>query len=256
LKADAEGTRDSRLLLCDLTARTLRTGLSLLGIEVVERIGSIKKSVEWFRNNNPVDLVFMDIQLADGLSFEIFEQCKLDSPVIFTTAFDEYAIKAFKVNSIDYLLKPIDFQDLSKALNKFTSMHYVHKTPVNQGKMEELLQLLTKQYKSRFVVKIGLHIRPIEVSEIQYFYSLEKATFLCTNENKSYALDFSLDQIEGLVDPQLFYRINRKFLVNIKAIKEVISYSGSRLKISFKYSDEDDAIVSREKVADFKNWLE
>jgi two-component system LytT family response regulator len=181
---------------------------------------------------------------------------KLNSPVIFTTAFDEYAVRAFKVNSIDYLLKPIDFQELSNALDKFESMHGVHKATVNLGKMEEILQLLTKQYKSRFVVKVGLHIRPIEVSEIQYFYSLEKATFLCTNENKSYALDFSLDQIEALVDPQLFYRINRKFLVNIKAIKEIISYSGSRLKIDFRYSEEDDAIVSRDKVADFKKWLE
>ncbi len=225
-------------------------------IQMVERLGSVKKSVKWFNKNPHVDLVFMDIQLADGLSFEIFEQCELKAPVIFTTAFDEYAIRAFKVNSIDYLLKPIDFEELGNALNKFLSQQKNEREPINHVKMEEVIQLLTKQHKTRFVVKVGNHIKPIEIVEIQYFYSLEKATFLYTNENKSYALDFSLDQIERLVDPGQFFRINRKFLVNIKSIKEIVSYSSNRLKIGFKYSKDEDAIVSREKVASFKKWLE
>ena len=225
-------------------------------IHVLEKLSSVKKSVEWFNKKLDVDLIFMDIQLADGLSFEIFEQCEFTAPIIFTTAFDEYAIRAFKVNSIDYLLKPIDFEELSNALNKFRNQQEKERKPINHTKMEEVLQLLTKQYKTRFVVKVGTHIKPIEVVEIQYFYSLEKATFLYTNENKSYALDFSLDQIERLIDPEQFFRINRKFLVNIKAIKEIVSYSSSRLKIDFKSSKEEDAIVSREKVASFKKWLE
>ncbi|MDF1547522.1 MAG: LytTR family DNA-binding domain-containing protein [Bacteroidales bacterium] len=226
-------------------------------IEVLAKLESVKKSVEWFSKNTSVDLVFMDIQLADGLSFEIFEQSSLQAPVIFTTAFDEYAIRAFKVNSIDYLLKPIDFEELSRALNKYKN-NFGSTTNVipDYSKVEEVLQMLTKQYKSRFVVKVGNHIRPIEVTEIQYFYSLEKSSYLYTNDNKSYALDFSLDQIENLVDPNSFFRISRKFLVNISAIKEVISYSKSRLKLKFKQSTEDNAIVSREKVGAFKDWLE
>jgi len=226
-------------------------------IDILEKFGTVKKSVEWFAKNSAADLVFMDIQLADGLSFEIFEQCEVNAPVIFTTAFDEYAIKAFKLNSIDYLLKPIDFEELSNALDKFKKNFGTEKqTVTNYSKMEEVLHLLTRQYKTRFVVKVGNHIRPVEVADIQYFYSLEKASYLYTSDNKSYSLDYSLDQIEQLVDPKSFFRISRKFLVNISAIKEVVNYSSSRLKIRFKFSGEEDAIVSREKTAAFKSWLE
>ena len=227
-------------------------------IEVLAKLDSVKKSVEWFNNQTHPDLVFMDIQLGDGLSFEIFEQTQLTCPIIFTTAYDEYAIRAFKVNSIDYLLKPIDFEDLSKAMAKFEQNFSISKedTGIRPIQIEEILQQLTRQYKNRFVVKVGLHIRPIEVSEIQYFYSMEKATFLCTSTNKNYSLDYSLDQIERLVDPKHFFRVSRKYFVHISAILEVIAYSNSRLRIQFKYSEIQDAIVSREKVSDFKNWLE
>ncbi len=227
-------------------------------IEVLTKLDSVKKSVEWFNSQPHPDLVFMDIQLGDGLSFEIFEQTQLTCPVIFTTAYDEYAVRAFKVNSIDYLLKPIDFEDLSKALTKFEQAFPIGKDnlSVNPIRIEEILHQLTKQYKSRFVVKVGLHIRPIEISEIQYFYSMEKATFLCNNANKSYSLDYSLDQIERMVDPKQFFRVSRKYLVHISAIHEVVAYSNSRLRIQFKHSEIQEAIVSREKVGDFKNWLE
>jgi len=227
-------------------------------IEVLTKLGSVKRSVEWFNNHPHPDLVFMDIQLGDGLSFEIFEQTLLKCPVIFTTAFDEYALRAFKVNSIDYLLKPIDFDELCNALAKFEKDFSSNKPELKfqPDKIEEILHQLTKQFKSRFVVKVGLHIRPIEVIDIQYFYSLEKATFLCTNANKNYSLDYSLDQIERLVDPHQFFRVNRKYLVHISAIQEVVAYSSSRLRIQFKQSAIQDVIVSREKVSDFKSWLE
>lgn len=229
-------------------------------IEVLVKLSSVKKSVEWFNNNVDVDLVFMDIQLADGLSFEIFDKCHLPYPIIFTTAFDEYAIKAFKVNSVDYLLKPIDFGELTEAIDKFkssTENKSKDELPgLNYLKVEEALQMLTRQYKTRFVVKVGVHIRPVEVVDIQYFFSLDKATYLQTSENKMYTLDYSLDQIERLVDPKTFFRISRKYLVNINSILEVTSFSSSRLKITFKKSNEEDAIVSRDKVGAFKEWLE
>jgi len=227
-------------------------------INILATLGSVKRSIEWFNNQPHPDLAFMDIQLGDGLSFEIFDQTHLQCPVIFTTAYDEYAIRAFKVNSIDYLLKPIDYDDLSIALNKFknsksNSPQVLNVQPI---KIEEILHQLTKKHKNRFVIKVGQHIRPIEVSEIQFFYSMEKATFLCTTANKNYTLDYSLDQIERLIDPQLFFRVSRKYLVHISAIQEVVAYSNSRLRIQFKHSDIQDVVVSREKVGDFKEWLE
>lgn len=227
-------------------------------IKVSATLGSVKRSVEWFNNHSHPELAFMDIQLGDGLSFEIFEQCRLKCPVIFTTAYDEYAIRAFKVNSIDYLLKPIDYDDLNNALNKFekSQTRMSLELSVQPVKIDEILQQLTKKFKSRFVIKVGQHIRPIDVSEIQFFYSMEKATFLCTTANKNYSLDYSLDQIERLIDPQLFFRVSRKYLVHISAIQEVVAYSNSRLRIQFKHSELQDVIVSREKLGDFKKWLE
>ena len=227
-------------------------------IKVLATLGSVKRSIDWLNNNQHPQLAFMDIQLGDGLSFEIFEQTQLKCPVIFTTAYDEYAIRAFKVNSIDYLLKPIDYDDLSNALLKFerSKRNIDMDLNIQPVKIDEILHQLTKKYKGRFVIKVGQHIRPIEVADIQYFYSMEKSSFLCTNANKSYSLDYSLDQIERLVDPQLFFRVSRKYLVHISAINQVVLHSNSRLRIQFKHSDIDDVIVSREKVGDFREWLE
>jgi DNA-binding LytR/AlgR family response regulator len=225
--------------------------------EILENLVSVKRSVEWFRNNPQPDLLFCDIQLADGLCFEIFELVMVNCPVVFTTAYDEYALKAFKLNSIDYLLKPIDYNELTKAISKFEKLYPSKENrPLRPSfSIEELLQTFGQQYKNRFVVKVGLNLKPIETSEIQYFYSLEKSSFLYTSQNKSYDLDYSLDQIEKLTNPKQFYRICRKYLINISFIQQVSAYSNSRLLVKFKNSDVDDAIVSREKVSQFKIWL-
>ena len=226
-------------------------------IEILAKISSVKKSVKWFNENKEADLVFMDIQLADGLSFDIFEQSQVDCPVIFTTAFDEYAIKAFKVNSVDYLLKPFDFNELSNSIEKYkTNFHIKSNNAIIQhSQIEEVVNMLTNKYKDRFVVKVGVHIKPIEIINILYFYSLQKATYIHTNGNKNYVIDFSLDQIENIVNPKIFFRINRKFVVNINAINDIVSFSNSRMKINLQGSDIEDIIVSREKVKSFKNWL-
>ena len=225
--------------------------------DIIENLVSVKKSVEWFRSNSHPQLLFCDIQLADGLCFEFFELVQVNCPVIFTTAYDEYALKAFKVNSIDYLLKPIDYEELKQALAKFEKLYPTKDTvPVLPSfSIEDLIETFGKQHKNRFVIKVGLHLKPIETSEIQYFFSLEKSSFLCTSENKNYDLDYSLDQIEKLTNPKYFFRINRKYIVNINFIREITAYSNSRLKVEFKNSEVDDAIVARERVADFRNWL-
>jgi two-component system LytT family response regulator len=228
-------------------------------IKVIGIIDSVEKSVEWFRSSDYPELVFMDIQLADGLSFEIFEQTVVHCPVIFTTAFDEYMIKAFKVNSVDYLLKPINYEELAAAMEKYKSNFGPR--PADEFKPDiELYDTLISQfvhpYKNRFVVKVGLHIRSIPVDKIDYFYICEKSTFICTVEGKSYAIDYYLDRIEQLVDPRLFFRINRKFIISINAVRDIIAYSNSRLKIVLNNPTEEEAIVSREKVRDFKTWLD
>ncbi len=225
-------------------------------IEILDQLDSVKTAVKWL-SNNQADLLFFDIQLADGLSFEILNQVNIQTPIIFTTAFDEYAIKAFKVNSIDYLLKPIDPEELKHALEKF---HQNFKQPEtqqpNMAMLEQAMKMLTKQYKERFVVKIGEHIHTIPVSDTAYFFSQDKATFLVTEEKKRYIIDYTLEEVEGLIDPQDFFRINRKYLVSMRAVKDIVSYTNSRLRIILHQSDEMDAIVSRERVQDFKKWLD
>lgn len=228
-------------------------------IVVKKVLDSVEKSVEWFNSNPHPDIVFMDIQLADGLSFEIFEKTKVKSPIIFTTAYDKYTIRAFKVNSVDYLLKPIDYEDMAAAIDKYR-LDFGPKTKkefkLDVEIYDKLINQFVHPYKNRFVVKVGLHIRSIPVEEIDYFYVLEKSTFICTKEGKNYAIDYYLDQLEKLIDPQLFFRISRKFIINLNAIKDIIAYSNSRLKIVLRIPPDEDAIVSREKVKDFKNWLD
>lgn len=225
-------------------------------IEILDQLDSVKTAVKWL-SNNEADLLFFDIQLADGLSFEILNQVNVQTPIIFTTAFDEYAIKAFKVNSIDYLLKPIDPEELKRALEKF-HQNFKHPEPQqpNMAMLEQAMKMLTKQYKERFVVKIGEHIHTIPVNDTAYFFSQDKATFLVTEEKKRYIIDYTLEEVEGLIDPQDFFRINRKYLVSMRAVKDIVSYTNSRLRIILHQSDEMDAIVSRERVQDFKKWLD
>jgi DNA-binding LytR/AlgR family response regulator len=226
------------------------------GIEVLTTLDSVKQSVEWFDKNQHPDLAFFDIQLADGLSFEIFEKTIIDCPVIFTTAFNEYAIRAFKVNSVDYLLKPIDIEDLTKAVDKFKKNFSGKEVAHQQEVFDRVLHLLTNNYKQRFVIKVGEHIRSVATENILYFYSLEKATFLHTDDDHNYVIDYSLEQVETLVDPERFFRINRKYMITIDSIDDIITYSNSRLKIELKHSDDQDVIVAREKVKQFKKWLD
>jgi DNA-binding LytR/AlgR family response regulator len=225
-------------------------------INILARLDSVKKSVQWFNVNLKPDLVFMDIQLADGLSFEIFEQAIVDCPIIFTTAFNEYALKAFKVNSIDYLLKPIDFDELNVAIDKYKEVQGVVVQSQYQLVMDNVLNMLSDNYKQRFVIKVGEHIKSIAVEDILYFYSMEKATFLHTANDHNYVIDYSVDQLENLLDPKKFFRINRKYLIGMGSIDDIISYSNSRLKIELKHSSDMDAIVAREKVNKFKKWLD
>jgi two-component system LytT family response regulator len=216
---------------------------------------SVKKAMEWFALNSPPALAFFDIQLADGLSFEVFEQTKVGCPVIFTTAYDEYAIKAFKVNSIDYLLKPIQAGALEQAVVKFKQLAEP-KAFIEPVLPEKMLMQLNRQYKSRFVVKIGDLIYAVPVDEVLYFFSEEKATFLVTKQSKRYIIDYPLDHVEQMVDPALFFRTNRKFLVGFRAIQQIVAYSGSRLKLNLFQAEKHEVLVSREKVASFKDWLD
>jgi|WetSurMetagenome_2_1015567.scaffolds.fasta_scaffold01786_5 DNA-binding LytR/AlgR family response regulator len=228
-------------------------------IDIITIISSVEEALQWFDNNPLPDLIFLDVQLSDGLSFEIFNHINITCPVIFTTAYEEYAIKAFKVNSIDYLLKPIGIDDLKNAINKFISFNYNFINTSSQTlkfKVDQVMKLLTNGYKSRFVVNVGMHIRSIEVEKINLFYCLEKSTFLLDNTGKSYDIDYSLEQIENLTDPKQFFRISRKYIANINAIADIVSYSSSRLKLKVACSDDDDILVSRSKLAEFKKWLE
>jgi two-component system LytT family response regulator len=222
---------------------------------LVKTIDSVKSAVKWLSNNEHPALGFFDIQLADGLSFEIFEQLHPKFPVIFTTAFNEYAIRAFKVNSIDYLLKPIDETDLKASIQKF-NVGYSKPVELENEAIAKTLQMLTNTFKSRFLVKVGEHLRMITIDEISLFISMEKSTYMRTINGRDYGIDFTLEQLEGLVDPKQFFRINRKYLICLKSIQDIIAYSNSRLKLKLAVSTDDDVIVSRERVSEFKEWLE
>jgi DNA-binding LytR/AlgR family response regulator len=226
------------------------------GVVILSKIDSISKSVEWIKTHPAPDLILMDIQLADGISFNIFEQCEVKSPVIFTTAFDEYALKAFKVNSIDYILKPVDEAELEAALKKYRSLSAEMKPYLKLENIEQAIQMLTRKYKSRFVIKVGEHLRSIEVTDILFFISLEKTTFCHTRENRKNILDFTLDELEEMLDPATFFRINRKYIISAASIQDMVSYTNSRLKLVLKNSDDNDVIVARERVQEFKEWLD
>jgi DNA-binding LytR/AlgR family response regulator len=225
--------------------------------EVVARLDTVKKSVQWFNANNTPDLVLMDIQLADGLSFEIFQQTIVKSPVIFTTAYDEYALKAFKVNSIDYILKPVDKDELKSALVKLSNFKG-HASEQNEvlSNINAAVQMLMKKYKTRFVLKIGEHLRTIEIDHVQYFFSQDKTTFCVTNDARNHILDYTMEQLEEMIDPAVFFRINRKYIVRASAIQDIISYTNSRLRLVLKSSGDNDIIVARERVQEFKDWLD
>jgi DNA-binding LytR/AlgR family response regulator len=218
-------------------------------------LDSISSAVKWLQNEPKPDLIFCDIELADGQSFEIFERVEIKSPIIFTTAYDQFAIKAFKLNSIDYLLKPIDPEELEKAILKFKNMQF--HPQIDLSHIQQLLKPQEVHYKSRFMVKIGEKIQSIPTDEVAYFFSAERTTFMQTKEaGKRYILDYTLDQIEEMLDPISFFRLNRKYIASFESVEQVLSYSNSRLKIKLKSCDDNDILISREKVAKFKEWLD
>jgi DNA-binding LytR/AlgR family response regulator len=242
-------------------ARLLQRKLEKLNIQVGVMLHSVEEALDWFSKNEHPDLIFLDIQLSDGLSFEIFEKVEIKSAVIFTTAYDEYALRAFKLNSIDYLLKPIDEDDLEIAVAKFKSL--LPKQELQTKSLgidfEQIKKMLTnpfeKNYKKRFTVKIGQHLKVISIDEIECFFSENKGTYLHTFDNRNYLIECTLELLEQELDPADFFRISRKFIIPLKAIKEIVLYSNSRLKVILPSFKEEDVIVSREKVSDFKTWI-
>jgi DNA-binding LytR/AlgR family response regulator len=226
-------------------------------VQVVAVCDTVRSTVEWLKNNEAPGLMFFDIHLGDGICFEVFDQIKTESPVIFTTAYDQYALKAFKVNSIDYLLKPIDRAELAAALQKFDNTEGTGRNVFSPDFIEKLMLAANPEpYKKRFLVKVGVHIRMADVADILYFYSYSKGTYLKMKDGKDYLIDQSLEVLEEQVDPKIFFRINRKYLIALKSINDVITYSNSRLKLKIALASEDDFLVAREKVKEFKTWLE
>ena len=223
------------------------------GINIVQILGGVEESVNWLSNHPAPDLIFMDIQLSDGICFEIFDAIKITAPIIFTTAYDAYAIKAFTVNSIDYLLKPIDPELLRKSLSKFKE-HYL------SGRTDQINQLISDmpvKFKSRFLIKTGVHFKSVPVSDIESFFIQERSTFLKTKDGKTLDIDYSLDQLEKMVNPEDFFRANRNYLINTDFIKDMIGYSGNRIKVKMLYGTyAEPIIISRERVIAFKQKMD
>lgn len=226
------------------------------GAEVVNKVDSVEAAVQYFNAQPAPDLVFMDIQLADGLSFDIFEQVQVKTPVIFTTAFDQYTLRAFKVNSIDYLLKPIDEAELQQALEKYYSL-YQTKQPVNfSEKMMQLMQEMNLvKYKERLLIKRGQQLSYLKTEKTAYCYADGKLCFAVDFDGNKFLLENNLSQLEEQLQPDTFYRINRHLLVNIEAVKKVHTWLGGRLKVEVLPATTAETIVSRERVNGFKEWL-
>ena len=229
-------------------------------IEITGICTSVEQTVKWLRNpENQIDLLFMDIQLTDGLSFEIFEKTEVNTPVIFITAYNEYAIQAFKVNSIDYLLKPLNYDDLYRSMEKIKLLREnlpANKERIQYDELSRVLLQMNKSYKTRFLVKVGDHIRSVKAENIELFYAEGRTVYILTKKQNKYIIDFKLEELETNLDPNMFFRANRSFIVNINAISDVVIYSNSRLKIELNREFEKEIIVSREKVAQLKIWFE
>ena len=240
-------------------ARLLQRKLEKIDVKVDVMLHSVEESLAWFSTNKHPDLIFLDIQLSDGLSFEIFEKTTIKSAVILTTAYDEYALRAFKLNSIDYLLKPIDEDDLQTAVSKFKT-NLPKSEPKLQLDFEQIKLMLQnpfeKNFKTRFTVKIGQQLKVILIDEIECFFSENKGTYIHTFDNRNYLIDTTLEVLEQDLDSKNFFRVGRKFIVPLKSIKEILMYSNSRLKVILPTYKEDEVIVSREKVQEFKNWID
>jgi DNA-binding LytR/AlgR family response regulator len=241
----------------DRTARQLERMLKKYDptIHILTQLPSVKEAVTWFSESPLPDLAFMDIHLEDGLAFSIFEQVRLTLPVIFTTAYDDYMIKAFKVNSVDYLLKPVDYDELVAALEKFKTI----RSQTGSPDLNALLALIQKPqptaYRERFMVNIGTRIHSVEVADIAYFFSEEKATFLITKTGQMLPLEYSLDQLINLLNPNVFFRVNRQFLVARTAFQTINAYSAGKLKLELLPPARPEVFVSMSRITEFKDWL-
>jgi DNA-binding LytR/AlgR family response regulator len=250
-------------------ARRLQRLLEKQQLDVQAVLHSVQEAVAYLSSNHHPELIFLDIQLSDGLSFEIFEHIELQAPIIFTTAYDEYALQAFKLNSIDYLLKPIDEEELQTAVNKWQERYATYndnnvkesksQSSINHIDLQEIASLLSSSktnYKTRYTVKIGDHIKLLGVDQAQLFFSENKGSYLQLKNGRSYLLDKNMDQLEQELDPDQFYRISRQAIINVNAITDLVSYSNSRLKVIVAGFNNYDLIVSRERVKEFKAWLD
>lgn len=225
-------------------------------INIAGVMETVEETINRLQMKPDPDLILMDIQLDDGLCFEIFETINVDTPVIFTTAYDEYTLRAFKVNSIDYLLKPIEEESLSSALKKFRKLYYDNKDPYRRD-FSQLLNEFRNQYKSRFLLKTGEKYKSVPVGEVSHFHIIERNVFLNDYQGRDYGIDYSLDEIQGMLDPRKFFRINRNCIININSISLIYSYSSSRLVLTLKNGTSgDEFVVSRERVTDFKKWVD
>jgi DNA-binding LytR/AlgR family response regulator len=241
----------------DLAVKKLQKTLATVNpsAKVVGTTDSIKSTVEWLQQNDQPDLILMDIELADGQSFEIFNLTEVNSPVIFTTSYDEFALKAFKVNSVDYLLKPIQKEDLHAALEKFQKIKSSAEVKIESLVKELQQKLQPKEYRKRFLVKLGQKLVSVEIGEIAFFYSDGRLNFFKTTDNRKFVVDYTMDELEEMLDPQKFFRISRSFYVSVNSIEKIDDYFGNRLILGLKPAVEKEALVSREKVTEFKNWM-
>jgi DNA-binding LytR/AlgR family response regulator len=229
-------------------------------IEVLDSLASVEQSVQWLSDpQHHADLLFMDIMLTDGMSFDIFEQIDVNIPIIFITAYNEFAIQAFKVNSIDYLLKPLNYNDLYRSMEKMKVLREnlpASSDRIQYHELNRMLLQMSKSYKARFMVKVGDHIRSVKSENVAMFYAEGRTVYMITNKQKRYIIDFKLESLETSLNPDVFFRPNRSFIVNINAISDVVIYSNSRLKILLNFDFEKEIIVSREKVNQLKEWFE
>ncbi|MEP7171384.1 MAG: LytTR family DNA-binding domain-containing protein [Bacteroidota bacterium] len=221
--------------------------------EITTTIASVSAAVKWFQKHPCPDLVLMDIQLSDGNSFDIFKEVKVECPIIFTTAFDEYAIKAFKLNSVDYLLKPIKKEELAAAIKKYES--HVKQPSADYSKLIEMISSTKEKHQKRILIRFRDIIKTIELVDVAYFFVENKITYAKTKQNMQYQVDYNLDEIEELTDSQIFFRINRQCIINIEAIEKMAAYTKSRVKLILAPPSNLDTIVSTERSPEFKTWL-
>jgi two-component system, LytTR family, response regulator LytT len=228
-------------------------------VEVLDELDTVEDSVLWLKEHKPPELIFLDIQLADGISFEIFRQVQVNTPVIFTTAYDEYAIRAFQLNSIDYLLKPVRQEMLENALRKFESLQH-EKQPerawLSQEKLENLLSASRPAFKARLLVRLGDNLKSVEISDVAYFLAEEDVVFVMLKGGGRYIVDHTLNEMESLLDPKAFFRISRNCITSITAIKKVSKYFNSRLLVELSPPSPEQLLVSRVRVPEFLQWMD